>query len=452
VVATVSHANSPFTIATYSAPAGPAVLPIVRLGQPIPPGALVYVPADRWQHGTVIADLVEFGAAGFVTAAPAVELAGRHHPGRIELPPRSAVFGFSVVPAVAAVIERSGVQAEVAVQLASDTAPMTVTSAALPGSAPELPEVWLVAHLCHPRPGGNDNASGVAALLGIAAALTESIAAGRLPPAVRTVRFLWGPEFLGPVAALFDQLAAGRPAPAAVVDLDVVGVDQSRFDVPFVLELPFGKADPLGTLATRAVRSAFGRTAGHPGRWRTEPFTGFSDHAIFADPRLGSSAVELCHVGDPANHSAADQVELVSAVELRRAALAGAAIAWTVAQQPSTQRFDAPPGNRCSCPPDEECAALRRAWDGPLNVREMVSRVPGDTGRAVRQLLASDKRLHSVLLNLGLSADPAQCSAAVLDRLSAEQSLPLGPRERELLVTAFTASGWADLTTGQPDS
>lgn len=468
VVAAVSHASSPFTIATYSAPIGPATLPIVRLdsGQPIPRGALVYVPAARWQHGAAIAELAEAGAAGFVTAAPAVELAGRHHPGRIELPPRSAVFGFSVVPEIAAMIEQSGVRAEVTVALASDTAPMTVTSAALPGSAPELPEVWLVAHLCHPRPGGNDNASGVAALLGIAATLAKSIRSGLLPPATRTIRFLWGPEFLGPVAALSDQLAAGRPAPTAVVDLDVVGVDQSRFDVPFVVELPFRTADPLGTLAIRAVRSAFRRTADQPGRWRTEPFTGFSDHAIFADPRLGSTAVQLCHVGDPANHSAADRVELVSAVELRRAALAGATIARTVAEQSSADRPDiaqqsstdpldiartpvdiarTPAGERSCTHPADECAALRRAWDGPLNVREMVARVPAETGRALRQLLGRDKRLLSVLLNLGLSADSPHCHAAVLERLSSEQSLSLEAPERELLIAAFTGSGWAKL-------
>lgn len=457
-VAAVSHASSPFTIATYSAPIGPATLPIVRLdsGQPIPRGALVYVPAARWQHGAAVGELAEAGAAGFVTAAPAVELAGRYHPGRIELPPRSAVFGFSVVPEIAAIIERSGVRAGVTVALASDTAPMTVTSAALPGSAPELPEVWLAAHLCHPRPGGNDNASGVAALLGIAGTLAKSIRSGLLPPATRTIRFLWGPEFLGPVAALSDQLAAGRPAPAAVVDLDVVGVDQSRFDVPFVVELPFRTADPLGALAIRAVRSAFRRTADQPGRWRTEPFTGFSDHAIFADPRLGSTAVQLCHVGDPANHSAADRVELVSAVELRRAALAGATIARTVAEQPSADWLEQPStdrldialtraGKRSCTHPADECAALRRAWDGPLNVREMVARVPGETGRALRQLLGRDKRLLSVLLNLGLSADSPQCHAAVLDRLSAEQSLSLEAPERELLIAAFTGSGWADL-------
>ena len=455
VVAAVSHASSPFTIATYSAPAGPATLPIVRLdsGQPIPRGALVYVPAAGWRHGAAVAELAEAGAAGFVTAAPAVELAGRYHPGRIELPPRSAVFGFSVVPEIAAMIERSGVRAEVTVALARDTAAMSVTSAALPGSAPELPEVWLVAHLCHPRPGGNDNASGVAALLGIAAALAESIRSGRLPPAARTIRFLWGPEFLGPVAALSDQLAAGRPAPAAVVDLDVVGVDQSRFDVPFVVELPFRPADPLGTLAIRAARSAFRRTADQPGRWRTEPFTGFSDHAIFADPRLGSSAVQLCHLGDPANHSAADRVELVSAVELRRAALAGAAIARTVAEQSSAGRLDNAhaSADERGCPhPADECTALRRAWDGPLNVREMVARVPAEAGRALRQLLGRDKRLLSVLLNLGLSADSPRCHAAVLDRLSAEQSLSLGSPERELLIAAFTGSGWANLAPIQP--
>ena len=462
-VGTVSHADSPFTIATYSAPVE-ATLPIVRLGSghPVTPGDLVYVPAEEWRHGAVVAELVELGAAGFVTAAPAVQLDGRDYPGRIELSPRSPLFGFSVVPAVAELIERHtddavgrraadrqavgrhGLRAEVLVRLAPEPAPMPVTSAVLPGSSPELPEVWLVAHLCHPRPGGNDNASGVAALLGIARTLARSVDSGRLPQAHRTIRFLWGPEFLGPIAALSDHLADGRPPPAAVVDLDVVGVDQSRFDLPFVVELPFQQTDPLGELATRAVRSAFRRTAEQPGSWRAEPFTGFSDHAVFADPRLGCSAVQLCHVGDPANHSAADQVELVSPVQLRRSALAGAAIAWSVASRPSWQPAAGHAAGDCAHP-GQPCAVLHRRWDGPLNVREMVSRVPGAAGQSLRQLLARDKRLLSVLLNLGLSTDSRHCQTAVLDQLDVDRSLSLGPSDRELLIEAFTSTGWADL-------
>ncbi|HWQ21139.1 MAG TPA: DUF4910 domain-containing protein, partial [Clostridia bacterium] len=75
----------------------------------------------------------------------------------------------------------------------------------------------LQAHLCHPRPGANDNASG-------AALLAELVRVLRKVPLEREVIALWMPEFYGTIAWLADQ----KPDLACAIDLDMVGEDQAE--------------------------------------------------------------------------------------------------------------------------------------------------------------------------------------------------------------------------------
>ena len=79
----------------------------------------------------------------------------------------------------------------------------------------------LTAHLCHPRPSANDNASGVAALLAAAGCWPTLPGGGGC-----AVRFLWGPEFLGIAAYLHDVVHAGRaPVPVLALNVDMAGED-----------------------------------------------------------------------------------------------------------------------------------------------------------------------------------------------------------------------------------
>jgi len=67
-----------------------------------------------------------------------------------------------------------------------------IATATIPGSEPG--EIVFSCHLDHPRPGANDNASGCAAILEAARTLNKLIAAKRLAPPRRTIRFVWPPE------------------------------------------------------------------------------------------------------------------------------------------------------------------------------------------------------------------------------------------------------------------
>ncbi len=454
----VDHAHEPFSLATYSAAAS-GWLPLRTLSgdsrQSTGPsdddlrrlrGCLVVVDAAVWQGGAVLPRLAAAGVAGVVTAAPAAVVGGRAVAGRIELPPGGPLFAFSVTPEVVAQVA-AGSGGSVLVDIAVDTAAtMAVVSGLLPGAdagaACSEGEVWVVAHLCHPRPGANDNASGVAAALGVAEALSRLQGELALPAPRRAVRFLWGPEFLGPVATLHGVVTTGAPRPVAVVDLDIVGVDQAVHpDVPFLLERPPDRGpDVLGALGERALAAAFAQTADLPGTWQATPFIGFSDHALFAAVDVGCQAVQLCHVGDPANHSAGDAVDRVSPTEMRRAVVAAAALARGAADA----EFGVHAEEASSAPTPSAGPALLRRWSGPLNVREMVASAPEPLRDRLRALLARDKRYSAVLLNVGLAADGRTPLPDVLSEVAGRCGVQLDASTAQDVIAAFIESGRAE--------
>ncbi|MFI6481240.1 DUF4910 domain-containing protein [Nonomuraea sp. NPDC050663] len=258
------------------------------------------------------------GAFGLVTG----RLPG---PGRVELPPGSGLVAFSVTPEQAAELLRRGtVRVEVETHA---RAAMPVVTGLLPGA--EADEVLLSAHLCHPRPSVNDNASGAAALLGVARAL-----AGRRGR--RGVRFVWGPEFTGMAAYLHD--VAGRP-PAAAVNVDMAGQDQRRCGGPLIVErspdhLPGfvnALAEHVVAALPQAARSYSGAVACDTWAWRATPFVGASDHSLLVDASVGCPTVTLGHWPDRFNHSAADTLDKLDPAELRRTATVAGACAAVLA-------------------------------------------------------------------------------------------------------------------------
>jgi hypothetical protein len=318
----------------------------------------------------------------------AVDLSGSGTPawagqvGRLELPPGCPLFAFSVTAEQLATLRqaarrRGGATARVLVELDDRAATLPVVTGRLPTGA-DGGEVLLSAHLCHPRPSANDNASGVAALLGIARATAQfvqldwparSARSARLDPPARSaqldqparsarlgqsvrstqpvagggaaLRFLWGPEFVGMAAYLHDVVHAGRAArPVAAVNVDMAGEDQRRCGGPLVIERgPDELPSPLSAVALRcaalippAARSYSGAVACETWSWRATPYAGASDHAMLAGPPTGCPAISLGHWPDTANHTSADTIDLVDPAELRRTATIAGATATALAR------------------------------------------------------------------------------------------------------------------------
>jgi hypothetical protein len=97
-----------------------------------------------------------------------------------------------------------------------------VVTAIIPGTDAASEEIVYSCHLCHQKPGANDNASGAAAILEVARALSTLIRRGEIERPRRTIRFVWPPEINGTVAYFAEHPEVVRRMKAAV-HCDMVG-------------------------------------------------------------------------------------------------------------------------------------------------------------------------------------------------------------------------------------
>jgi hypothetical protein len=344
----IRYPEQPYTLAAYSAATAAGGRPVrlvrwsaVRDGAS-PAGALVVV--DR---PAALAPMLGPLTAGGAIAVAADALAARtdrgpDQVGRLELPPGGRLSAFSVTAAQLSQLAAAadgGAAAVVEVDVDPTDRGLPVVTGRLPGT--DDGEVLLSAHLCHPRPGANDNASGVAALLGIARVLVAGVGGdqGGAGPRGRAIRFVWGPEFVGLAAYLHDMVHAGLAAlPGAAVNVDMAGQDVQRCGGPLVIERgPDDVPSFLPALAQRcaallppASRSYSGAVPCDPWTWRMTPFAGGSDHALLADAPTRCPVIALGHWPDRMNHSSADTLDVVDPAELRRCAVLAGTIAAAV--------------------------------------------------------------------------------------------------------------------------
>jgi aminopeptidase YwaD len=116
--------------------------------------------------------------------------------------------------------EQITLQAKVKAQIKS--ANYDVVTAVIRGTDAADEEIVFSCHLCHQKPGANDNASGAAAILEVARSLTTLIKRGELERPRRTIRFIWPPEINGTLAYFAEHPEIVRRMKAAV-HCDMVG-------------------------------------------------------------------------------------------------------------------------------------------------------------------------------------------------------------------------------------
>jgi len=213
---------------------------------------------------------------------------------------------------------------------------MEVVEARIPGETDQ--EVIIIAHLCHPRPSANDNATGCAAALEAGRALRHLIDEGSLPAPQRSIRLLWVPEINGTYAYL-SQHEAELSNWIAGLNLDMVGADQHQTGSIFMLERPpeamasFApdllerlREELFDDFPYRAIRHSYPLF-----RHGVSGFTGGSDHLILSDPSVGVPTPMLIQWPDRYWHTSADTVDKVDPKMLARAALLAAAYAYWLA-------------------------------------------------------------------------------------------------------------------------
>ena len=238
-------------------------------------------------------------------------------------------WGFVASPAVGEALMRrlaggEALELEVSIGASRHATTIPLVTALLPGTLPG--EVLLTAHLCHPRPGANDNGSGVAAVLEAVRALAELDVQGGLPGPRRTIRALWMPEFTGTYAWL-----GGDPARAggtvAALNLDMVGENQADCASEQLLERAPHFAGSFADELVRHVRLAARSETDGVLRAREVPYSGGSDHAIWLDPRVGVPCPMLIQWPDRYYHSSLDGPERCDPASLAHAARIGAVYA-----------------------------------------------------------------------------------------------------------------------------
>jgi hypothetical protein len=208
---------------------------------------------------------------------------------------------------------------------------LPVVEATLPGARPDLREILLTAHICHPRQSANDNASGSGVLLEVARSLARLSNAGTLP-LQRSVRLLWVPEFFG---TLF-WAKANREQIARVLyclNLDMVGQSPERIGSPFcVSRIPGSVAgfvnawfEPLLRRIGHDERTVSPHGTRRAMHWQLTSPSGGSDHLVFNDRPFQRPAVMFGHP-DPFWHTDGDLTDLVDPTELKRVGILTAAM------------------------------------------------------------------------------------------------------------------------------
>jgi aminopeptidase YwaD len=244
------------------------------------------------------------------------------------IPGQKKCFGFVLSPRsgdeLRALIKARGTEGQAAVRVRANVASrlydgyIEVVSGLIAGQTEE--EVLVVAHLCHPQPSANDNASGSAAVLELARTLQRLIDSGTLPQPRRSIRLLFVPEMTGTYAYLAtheDELSRF----VAGVNLDMVGENQALCGSVFIVEHtpaahPSFTGDLLERLRQEWIHGAPNpaATASYPlFRYTATPFSGGSDHYILSDPAVGIPTPMLIQWPDKYWHTSEDTLDKVDA-------------------------------------------------------------------------------------------------------------------------------------------
>ncbi|MHB9144562.1 MAG: DUF4910 domain-containing protein [Symbiobacteriia bacterium] len=196
----------------------------------------------------------------------------------------------------------------------------------IPGQAGEpAEEIVVIAHLCHPKPSANDNASGSGTAMEVARTLQKLIDEGQLPRPKRGIRFLLVPEFLGTYAYLSTH-ADRIPGMLAGINLDMVGENQELCGSALQVERP-SQAVPgyVGDLTAMILHALaddasnfFGTAKYALFRHTVTSFSGGSDHWILSDPTVGVPSPMLIQWPDLHYHTSSDTLDKVDPKMLHR--------------------------------------------------------------------------------------------------------------------------------------
>ena len=187
---------------------------------------------------------------------------------------------------------------------------MKILNVLIPGQSDE--EIIMVAHLDHPKPSANDNASGVAMMM-------ELINYFFQHPQYYALRFLFTIEYFGTVA-FCSRYESELPKIIAGISLDMVGADQNQCGSTMIIdEIPHNLTSCIDLILwnhlLKGARSGAYREIGNPVmefRLDYQYYTGGSDHYILNDSTVGIPSTCLNCYPDRFYHSKGDTLDKIS--------------------------------------------------------------------------------------------------------------------------------------------
>jgi aminopeptidase-like protein len=208
--------------------------------------------------------------------------------------------------------------------------------ATIPGETDE--EVIVIAHICHPEPSANDNASGCGAAMEAARAIKKLIDDGVLKKPKRTIRFTLVPEMTGSYSYLVER-EEDIPKMVASINLDMVGEDQGKTGSVLVLhKTPDSFPSYINAVSEaifEEIQKEFKSIGGNPWmatfRHAVGEFSGGSDHYIYTDPTVGIPSVMMIQWPDKFYHTSDDTIDKVSPKSLAKVATIAATFAYFMA-------------------------------------------------------------------------------------------------------------------------
>lgn len=224
-----------------------------------------------------------------------------------------------------------------------------VVSAVIPGTDPDE-EIVYSCHLCHQKPGANDNASGAAAILEIARALNALIRRGEIARPRRSIRFIWPPEINGTLAYFAEHPEIVRRMKAAV-HLDMVGGDYKiTRSVLHVTHTPASLPSSVNTVAdifaSYAIAGSLRAASGggledaliSPGSSKDSlvaDITDYemgSDHDVYQEGSFRIPTIYLRDWPDVFIHTNNDKPENIDATKMKRSSFIAAASGYFLAR------------------------------------------------------------------------------------------------------------------------
>ena len=240
----------------------------------------------------------------------------------------NAKFGFSIsynqAMHLKELLKKCPVKVKASIKAEFLEGSLEVLSSSIKGTDYPEQEIIIIAHLCHPLPSANDNASGAAGLLELARAFKYLIQNKIIISPKRTLRFVWVPEFNGTVPWMkFHEDRIKNVL--ACINLDMIGEHPSKIGQPFEAILaPRSTPSILNDIASTFVKKIADHSKGiaingtkNPMSYRLTSYEGGSDHILFIDSYFGIPSLMLGH-NDPNWHSHVDTVEYCDSTELKR--------------------------------------------------------------------------------------------------------------------------------------